>query len=330
MIKQTIAAALLATCLLMGSTVLKVSRADSSERKGSSDGIENKREVLWDDPADIESRDLYYGIGGREGAPDPSGRFTFIRREGAPDDTSEKIVVEDDQGRSWTVKFGPEARPETAATRIVWAVGYHVDQDYFVKRAHIEGRGGFDVWGVRFERDDDGFKKVGRWDWNSNPFIGTRELEGLKTLMALLNNADVRTENNKTVRPKKSRDSNKHIYYVNDLGATLGTTGRWLSKLPILDKLPLDSKGILEDYADHKFIDGMLGGEVIFHIKRRQARHALKGVKVENARWMGNLLARLSDKQLTDAFRASGFNEPETVLYIRAIRERIKQLQTLE
>ena len=55
-----------------------------------------------------------------------------------------------------------------------------MDQDYLVKRAHIEGRGGFDVWDVRFERDNDGFKKVDRWSWQENPFLGTRELDGLK------------------------------------------------------------------------------------------------------------------------------------------------------
>lgn len=95
------------------------------------------------------------------------------------------------------MKFGPEAKPETVAARIVWAVGYHTDQDYFVKWTHIEGRGGFDVLDVRFERDNDGFKKVDRWSWNSNPFIGTREFDGLKALMALLNNFDLKTLNNK-------------------------------------------------------------------------------------------------------------------------------------
>jgi hypothetical protein len=31
-------------------------------------------------------------------------------------------------------------------------------------------------------------------------------------------------------------------------------------------------------------------GEVLFHFKRRRAARAIKGVRVENARWMGNLL----------------------------------------
>lgn len=308
------------------------SRQDPLQRAGNADSNSASKPVqlLWEEPTDIETRDLFYGIGGREGAPDPSGKFTFVRREGAPDDTSEKIIVEDDRGRTWTVKFGWEAGPETTASRLVWAAGYHTDQDYFVSRAHIHGRGGFDVWDVRFERDDDGFKKVGRWDWNSNPFVGTRELDGLKTLMALLNNPDVRTDNNKIVHPKKkSADARKHIYYVNDLGATFGSTGLWFSNLPILSLLAADTKGVVEDYVRHGFIEGTRNGEVIFHTKRRMAKEALKGVKIGNARWMGNLLRRLSNRQLTDAFRAGGFDELEVTTYVREVHDRIRQLREL-
>jgi hypothetical protein len=45
---------------------------------------------------------------------------------------------------------------------------------------------------------------------------------------------------------------------------------------------------------------------------------------------MGSLLARLSDKQLTDAFRAGGFDEADTSVFLRAIRDRIGQLQNLK
>lgn len=222
--RQSTRSVLPVMCLVIGSLILKgvgapleaVASASSGPAqhagKNRDDAANSSaRPLLWEAPTDLETRDFFYGIGGREGSPDPSGRFTFVRREGAPDDTSEKIVVEDDRGRRWTVKFGWEAGPETTASRIVWAAGYHTDADYFVEHAHIEGRGGFEVRNVRFERDDDGFKTVGRWDWNSNPFVGTRELDGLKTLMALLNNPDVRTENNKIVRHKKG-PGDKHIY----------------------------------------------------------------------------------------------------------------------
>jgi hypothetical protein len=321
--------ALAVSLLLIGPAVClpaSAGRVKELQTEKASEAVQ----VMWEEPLDLETRDLFYGIGGKKGAPNPSGRFVFIKRD--TDGTAEKIVVEDDRERRWKVKFGYEPRPETTVTRIVWAAGYHVDQDYFVRRAHIEGRGGFDVWDVRFEREDDGFKKVGRWDWFSNPFVGTRELDGLKTLMAVLNNFDLKKENNKIVRPGKKRASDpvKLIYYVNDLGAALGSTGLWYSELPILGELGVGTMGVAKDFAEHKFIEGVQEGEVVFHYKRRRASRVLKGVKVENARWMGELLARISDKQLSDAFRAGGFDEAETAIYIRAIRDRIRQLQSLK
>jgi hypothetical protein len=69
---------------------------------------------------------------------------------------------------------------------------------------------------------------------------------------------------------------------------------------------------------------------VDFHITRRRAEQALDGVKVEHARWMGNLLGRLSEKQLADAFRAGGFSESEVAIYVNEIRGRIRRLQNLE
>jgi hypothetical protein len=287
------------------------------------------RPVLWREPTDIESRDLFYGPGGREGAPDPAGKFQFIRRSKAG--TSEKIIVEDDKGRSWTVKFGPEARPETTATRIVWAVGYHVDPAYFVKRTHIQGRGGFDVWDVRFERRDTGLDEEGIWQWEANHFAGTKELQGLKVLMALLNNWDLKDENNKVLKPDKKSggDRSLRIHYVGDLGATLGSTGSFFSKLPFLSAAPAGSKGIPDSYARQVFIDRVGAGIVYFHYEGKNG-HILEGISVEHARWMGNLLGRLSDKQLSDAFRAGGFNENEVATYVSAMRGRINQLKALK
>src|SRR5262249_45438030 len=93
--------------------------------------------VLWKDPGAIESLDLFNGIGGAENVPDPSTKFTFVERD--KKGTQKKVIVKDEKGQEWIIKYGSEARPETAATRIVWAMGYHTDQDYFVPRVHIEG-----------------------------------------------------------------------------------------------------------------------------------------------------------------------------------------------
>jgi hypothetical protein len=304
-------------------------RNEKAKKKKNSDKVTVGRSLLWQNPADIKERDLFYGIGGKKGSPDPSGRFVFLKRDTSG--SKEKIKVRDDQNRKWTVKFGTEARPEVVATRIVWAVGFHVDQDYFVRRAHIDGRGGFDVENVRFERDEVGYKTVGRWQWGSNPFVGTRELGGLKVLMALLNNYDLKSDNTKIVQLESTPGGGRDglIYYVNDLGATLGSTGTWLTTIPIVGRLSMGTKGIPVHFAEHGFIDGVRNRQVVFHHKRRSAIGALSGVKVEDARWMGNLLSRLSDRQLEDAFRAGGYNKHDIDIYVRAIRNRIRQLREL-
>jgi hypothetical protein len=287
--------------------------------------------VLWREPVDIESRDLYYGPGGRDGAPDPSAPFTFVRH--SKSGAQKKVIVEDKHGREWTVKFGQEARPETTATRIVWAAGYHVDQNYFVPYARIVGKENIEARDVRFERLDDGYKEAGTWSWKENPFVGTRELDGLKTLMALMKNWDLKSANNKILTPK--RNPGGRIYYVSDLGATFGMTGSFYNRAPLLGDLPPSilsdgkAKGNPEEFAGERFIKEVRGGRIYFYGGRTRVRKALNGVSVASARWMGNLLGRLSDKQLVDAFRAGGFNAAETSLYVSILRARIIQLQQL-
>ena len=39
-------------------------------------------------------------------------------------------------------------------------------------------------------------EKRGEWDWFENPFVNTRDLNGLRIMMALLNNWDLTDVNN--------------------------------------------------------------------------------------------------------------------------------------
>jgi hypothetical protein len=288
--------------------------------------------ILWQPPVDIECRDLFYGVGGPEGAPDPSRPFTYVRR--SKSGTQKKIIVEDVHGREWTVKFGPEARPETTATRLVWAAGYHVDQDYFVPYARIVGEKNIVARNVRFERRDDGYKDVGTWEWKHNPFLGSPEFERLKVLMALLKNWDLKTSNNDILVRKK--EQGPYIYYVADLGATFGATGNLWNKIPLLGDTPPaiaissgKTKGNPRGYAGDGFIKEVRGDRVYFQGGRTRFRKVFGGVSVANARWVGNLLGRLSNKQLYDAFHAGGFDAAETGVYVSILRARITTLQRL-
>src|SRR5262249_50130388 len=143
---------------------------------------------------------------------------------------SPKFRVVDANHVKWSVKLGPEAQPETVATRVVWSVGYFVEEAYYFPRVRIEklprlSRGqkyveepGV-VRGARFKPHRKEIKRGEIWDWNKNPFAGTRELDGLKVLMVLLNNYDTFDDNNRILYTKHPAEAR---YVVSDLGASFG------------------------------------------------------------------------------------------------------------
>jgi len=293
--------------------------------------------ILWTEPSDIASRDLFYGPGGS--ADVPHGTFTFVKED--LDGTNPKFVVKDQDGVKWKVKMGIEARPETVASRIVWAVGYHANEDYFVPELQVSGmparlhRGqklvgpNGTVHDVRLKKESAGEKKIGNWEWREDAFSGTRELNGLRTLMAVLNNWDLKDENNAIYR-----EGGQRIYTVSDLGASFGCAGRcW----------PRDrTKGDLEKYSESKFIRHVAPDTIDFQTPARprfvylvNPKEYLNRVHLEwigrhvpraDAKWMGDLLARLSPQQIHDAFRAAGYSQQDVDAFSTVLERRIAAL----
>src|SRR4029450_8540812 len=113
----------------------------------------------WQDRGDVAALDLAGGPGGKD--HEPGNAFRFI--EESSGGTSPKFEVLDEHGIRWKVKLGEEAKSETAATRLLWAAGYLVDEVYYRAQIHVQGlkhldRGrefvsGNTVTGVRLERD---------------------------------------------------------------------------------------------------------------------------------------------------------------------------------
>jgi hypothetical protein len=296
---------------------------------------------LWRNPSDITTRDLYYGPGGKE--HEPHGSVTFLKED--VNGTNPKIVVRDSDGVKWKVKLGPEARPETAASRLVWAVGYFANEDYFVPSLSVENLPGHlrrgqkyvspdgSLANVRMKRYLKGEEKAGTWEWRADPFIGTREFNGLRVLMALLNNWDLTGENNKVYE----EHSGRRIYMVSDLGSTFGTPGlTWpISK----------ARGNLHAYSDSKFITKVTADTVDVGAPRRDSLFFLatpreffkklklraigKNIPRDDARWIGELLGQLSLNQVRDAFRAAGYSPEETNGFATVVERRIAELQKL-
>src|SRR2546422_4170083 len=66
--------------------------------------------VIWREPADIATRDLFLGPGGEAMRPDLS-HVTFIKQETGGHTT--KYRVRDGRGMEWVAKLGNEAQSET-------------------------------------------------------------------------------------------------------------------------------------------------------------------------------------------------------------------------
>ena len=270
--------------------------------------------VLWRD-RDPARLDLASGPGGASMRP-AARRLTFLKEEKGG--YSKKYRVRDARGREWVVKVGKEAQSEAAATRLIWAAGYETEVTYLLPRVTIPGKGTFT--NVRFEARPRNVRRLDEWGWERNPFAGTRELDGLKVLMVLVNNWDLKDENNVILHTPGSGELR---YAISDLGATFGKSGG-----PGFFWRITRSRSEPEDYADTKFIDRVEDGYVDFDFTGKNER-LFEKIKVGHARWIGERLARLSDGQLAAIFRAANYTPAETRLLTRVVRARIEELATL-
>jgi hypothetical protein len=365
------------TAIFPGSSTQPAQAAFTDERKLSSDPVQPAFiGGLWHDPGEISFLDLAFGCGGKEHAPRTGAVYSFVKEDLGG--TSTKFYVKDDRGVEWLVKVGDEARPETAATRLVWAMGYFTDEDYFVAELHVAGittlhrhsksihKDGT-VTNARLKRSRKGQKKLATWAWDDNPFLGSRELNGLRVLMALINNWDLKTVNNKIYGARQIGEApeansrheipgggnqavdsdvalsltadvtqdNVH-YVVSDLGASFGRTGAFFSR----------SKGKVKDFAKDPFIraatpqtvdfvmrtkpGGIVRGfKPHYYRERGEMADVVRQVPRAHAKWIGSQLARLTPEQIRSAFFAAGFTPREIDSYTKVLSERISELNAL-
>jgi hypothetical protein len=315
--------------------------APADKDKIADPSVKSVQGTLWSDPVDIQSRNLIYGAGGKDHQPNGT-TFSFVDEDKGG--TNPKYNVKDQDGVKWKVKLGAEARPETAAARLVWAVGYNTNEDYFLPTIHVSGlpahlKRGQNLLGtegemqnVRLKRHLKGEEKVGTWKWRDDPFANTREWNGLRVMMAVISNWDLKDENNAIYDHGSER-----IYMVSDLGASFGTTG--------FNPRQTTSKGNLREYQHSHFITKTTSDYVDFGVPSRPAlfvffnpaeffprmkmRWIAKRVPRSDARWMGQMLAKLSPEQIRDAFRASGYSKEETEGFAQVVEKRISELTAL-
>jgi hypothetical protein len=297
--------------------------------------------VIWSDPGDIKSKDLLNGPGGEKHLLRLPVKFLKEDRKGH----NSKFDVEDSNEKKWKAKLGIEAQPETVATRLLWAIGYFTNEDYFVPNlevkdlpAHLRrGQGHVispnHVDGARLQRHVGDEKKAANWNWRHNPFVGTREFNGLRVMMALLSNWDLKDENNAIFKDKDGQEE----YLVTDVGTAFGASGTRFTEA--------GSKNNLKAYRESRFIAKVTPTYVDFDFPRRppwihiidpphyfhqiDMRWIGNRVPRADAKWVGSLLAQLSPEQILDAFRAGGYPPDQAAAFTKVVQSRIAELNQL-
>lgn len=299
--------------------------------------------IMWTDPGDIKSKDLFYGPGGEENQPKLP--VTFIKED--LKGHSPKFDVRDAAGKKWKAKMDIEAHTEPVASRLVWAVGYLANENYYYPTLKIEGlpahltRGQEfvgpegEVHGVRLQTHPDHLEKRKNWSWHHNPFIHTREFNGLRVMMAVINNWDLKDDNNGIFT--EAKDAEKKVYAVSDLGASFGSSGESYTNK--------GSKGNLVAYRHSGFLSKVARHHVDFNfpthlpflyvfnlphfLSEFRNRSIGKHIPRDDAKWVGSLLGQLTPQQIRDAFRAGGYTSEEAEGYAVILEKRIAQLNAL-
>lgn len=257
--------------------------------------------VIWFDPGPIADRDLFWGSGSASRAPQAPFAFVEENLKG----TTPKVVVTDAAGRAWDVKFSSESHAEVAASRLLWAFGYPVEEMYYVhtgritgvpdlERAHSDIKDDGTFVEARFRLRDPNLKDTGEWSLTANPFSGSRELSGLIILLALTNNWDTEaTKNTEIFTFRQADGSTRQLYMASDLGAAFG---RFDPESPI--------KWNLEEYRKDKLIASVEPDAIVLNYRAYGTPPTR--IPMAHARWFVSMASELSRAQVRRAFEAAG------------------------
>jgi len=278
---------------------------------------------LWVEPSDMESRDLFQGPARAEWAPDAGAAFTLVKvdRKGY----SPGFEVRDAKGMNWDVKTGPEAQTEIVASRILSALGYHQPPIYYLPTWTLTGGEQGTQSGGRFRPSLPDHVVVADWSWYENQFVDTMPFKGLVVANMVLNNWDWKTSNNKIYDVRNADGTGTRQYVVRDLGASLGKTSfpkvlRWTPARGFGQ----GSRNDIEGFESQGFIKGVDGSRVEFHY-RGIHQNMVKTVTVEQVVWACRLMARVSDAQYDDAFRAGGYSDDVRRRYVAKLKSKIAE-----
>lgn len=277
-----------------------------------------QRAELWVEPD--RSRDLFWGVGGKPLAPDPNARYTVIeiKRGGF----SRGYTVTGPGDREWSAKFPPEASTEVVASRLFWGVGYHQPPIYHLAEWTAEKAPSPNPQlPARFREKNPslhGLKSDTLWSYYENPFVGTRQMNGLLVLHVMLGNSDLKDDQNALYTLEEPFEGASRWYVARDLGQAFGRTG-------VMDP----PRGDPEVFEQTPFIRGVSNGKVRFEYHGRH-RALFDSITPADVRWICDRLAALSESQLSDAFRAGGYPQSLADRFIRRLKQKIAEGRALK
>ena len=290
----------------------------ASDSTAPASTVDPSIEELWVEPTDLASRDLYNGPWGSAHAPDAQAMYTFVAPK--KDGINPGMTVRDSRGREWKVKQPPntgrnaEGPIEVTLSRVLSAVGYHQPPIYFVPVFQLnDGKSVQQVRGGRFRLSLPVLKDIGEWKWMDNPFVATTQYYGLLVILLMFNSSDLKDSNNTLYEYRQADGSMRQRWFVvRDIGTALGSTARLA---PVRG-----DPGVFERLG---FIKRVENGFVEFHYNGRHQPLVDGRIRPSHVRWAAQLLARLSDTQWHDAFRAGGYPEPVRQRFINKLQSKI-------
>src|SRR5262249_9387966 len=192
----------------------------------------------------------------------------------------------------------------------------------YVKRDGSFGRARFQIRDKKFD-----FVKNSAWSIAENSFRGTHELAGLKVLLMLLSNWDVKDERDLAEGPNTAifrvteGGTTTQFYSFFDWGSTLGQWGGLMRR----DRS--DCSGFALDTP--KFVKGVHAGIIEWGFVGKRGEDVTSGITVEDVRWLLRYLHRITPEQIQAGLRASGATDRQTACWADSIQARIRQLEAV-
>ena len=316
MMRRASVATLTFACALFVEGPLEGLRAGQDHQQAA----EPSRE-LWVNPMDLETRDLFRGQADGPSPPAENGTFEFVKKDTSG--RSPGYDVRDAAGVVWSVKLGPEAQSEVVSSRLLWAIGFHQPPTSYVSSWTLRGspEAGLQSGG-RFRPEVVEWKAVADWKWDEFPHAATAANAGLLVALMMINNWDLKDSNNKLI--ERSQRTPPRLHLVRDLGASLGSNeqAKWVRWTQL--RISQGTKNDVQGFEESGFIDGIEDGYVKFSYSGPN-KPLVSRLTPAHVRWTSQLMARLSDKQWQDAFRAGGYPPEDAARYIAKFKAKIAE-----